>query len=143
MQAVAQPQYESETPQVASVIAAENGEAIQVRRDDGLVLFVNAHASMTPYIEEGDRVICLLVGGHSSNSAMVIDRIRRRGESPVKAFSDNDGQLTLETDQAVLLKTASSTLALTNDGKIVLSAHDIMALAKELNCIQGESVEIN
>jgi len=143
MHAVTHVQYQSETLRTATVTQAKDGEAVQVRSHDGTLANVNAHTSMAPFIEQGDQVVCMPTEGDEHLGVMVVDRVRRPGEAPAKAFADYNGQLVLETDKDIIFKALNSQLALTGDGKIALTAENILSLAKVLNCIQGHNIELN
>lgn len=130
------------TCNVAEVVDASDGAALTLKLNNGNVLSVYGHASMTPYLSEGDRVIFTLVE-QSPGTAMILDRLRRPGEAPAKSFVEQPDHLVLETDKHILLKNSKALLALTDDGNLSLEAENILTLAKLLYSIKGQNVEIN
>ncbi|MEJ2042580.1 MAG: hypothetical protein P8X74_18130 [Reinekea sp.] len=129
----------TDIPLIAEVIEAANGEATKIRRQDGTIIPVEAHAAMTPTIKKGDRVVFTL----SSANAIILDRLRRPGESPVKTFSEHDDHLLLESEKHILLKSPNATIALSADGNLSLNAENILTLAEALCIIRGKGIEIN
>lgn len=126
-------------PFIATVAAAEKGQALSLIEDDGNIREVFAHLSEVPVLKSGDRVLVQQV----KQGLVVTGRLRAREEGPRPLVQDRDGRFMLDAAAGICLQTGEARIELAPDGRIIVDGKEIYHLAAGRLRLQGGRVEIN
>ena len=126
---------------VATVEQSDCGEATHVFVIDlQKVIPVFAHGSEVAQLQDGDKVLVLLV----TQGAIVMHRLRKTGERPQQGFSvQTDGRLQLHNKNGITLKTDKAKIEIRADGRLYVDGKEIYAIADGMHRLQGATIELN
>ncbi len=120
------------------VTIAENGFARVVAEVDGKnPLQVTHHANGVDWLEVGDEV-CVRI---TATKVIVEYRMLAVNDKLRRFFKGDDVQF--NANRALTLECGESNLKLLPDGKIIINAREIKALADETLALQGASIRLN
>ena len=127
--------------QLASVVSAHCGEALEIVLLGADAPYrVVAHSAETSCIQENDQVLVLLM----ETGAIVTHRLRRPGELPQQGFQvHNDGSLTIENANGIMIKASNAQIAIDKTGRIFVDGKEIYSIANGLHRLQGTTIELN
>lgn len=124
----------------------------------GVVLCTDSHAARlvllegqqepTPVVGHLASACAVVPGDHvlvhvSDGQAVIMDRLRRPGESPAACLRDDNGAIALPAGRSITLQVGRSRLELCADGEVWLDGCRIRQAASHDFSIRGASVKIN
>lgn len=122
---------------IATVCAAQQGQAVTLTLLNHQQLSVDGHASNTPALAINDQVIAQNINGQ----IFVLDRIRLPHERPF--LEHREGRVCLTGEHKVSLQVCDHSFGVDAAGDVVIDAKNISSVASELNEVKGKLITIN